>query len=136
MIAAALCAGWIGTAPAAVTGNSPPDSRAFAASHALPADRRAGRAIRVQTKIELAQNRRRPKDHDRARDAVRRGQALPLGEIIRRVQAACPGTFLNAKLGQRGNTLAYRVQILRPSGRRVTMTVDARTGRVIGSNCR
>ena len=61
---------------------------------------------------------------------------LPLGQIIRSLQSACPGTFLNAKLEQRGDTLAYRVLLLRPSGKRVTMIVDARSGRVIGGRCR
>lgn len=83
-----------------------------------------------------AQNTGRPKDHDRARDAVRRGQALPLAQIIRSLQATCPGTFLNAKLERRGDMLAYRVQLLRPSGRRVTMIVDAQSGRVVGGSCR
>ena len=98
---------------------------------AVPAVVQDGAVLR-----DVAQNKRRPKDHDRARDAVRQGEALPLAQIIRSLQATCPGTFLNAQLERRGNALAYRVRLLRPSGRRVTVIVDARSGRMIGGSCR
>ena len=35
---------------------------------------------------------RREREHDRARDAVREGQSLPLGNIIRELQRTGPGT--------------------------------------------
>lgn len=76
------------------------------------------------------------REHDRARDAVREGQALPLGNIIRELQRTCPGTFLNAVLEERDGRLVYRLQMLSTSGRRVFTIVDAATGGVVSGGCR
>ncbi|MDA1323153.1 MAG: hypothetical protein O3C34_00265 [Proteobacteria bacterium] len=75
-------------------------------------------------------------EQDAAREAVRRGDILPLGGIIESVQSQCPGKFLGAKLQRGGDGFSYRVRILRPSGRRVGLTVDAKTGAVVGDGCR
>ena len=80
--------------------------------------------------------KRRQEDQDRARDAVRRGDVLPLDGIIQGLKGVCPGTFLNAKLMRRGDRFLYRVSILRPSGRRVTMFVDAGSGAILRGRCR
>lgn len=90
-------------------------------------DRRRGRRDR---------RRRGQDEQDRARDAVRGGQARPLGEIIARVQNVCPGTFLGASLQRQGQGYLYRVRILRPSGRRITFMVDAASGAIVGGRCR
>ncbi len=90
-------------------------------------DRRRGRRDR---------RRRGRDDQDRARDAVRGGQARPLAEIITGLQNICPGTFLGASLQRQGRGYLYRVQILRPSGRRITFLVDAATGAIVGGRCR
>lgn len=94
-------------------------------------------------KIELAQRRRsgrglrlRRSQQDNARDAVQSGAALPLSSIIKGLQASCPGRFLGAHLFRRGDQLAYRLNILRPSGKRVTMLVDAANGNIVGGRCR
>ncbi len=84
----------------------------------------------------LRNQKRRERDQDSARDAVRSGAALPLSSIIQGVQASCPGRFLGARLIRRGDQLAYRLNILRPSGQRVTMFVDAANGNVVRGRCR
>ncbi len=61
---------------------------------------------------------------------------MPLAKIIGGLQNRCPGTFLEAKLQRTRQGLAYRVRILRPSGKRVTMLVDAATGAVVSGRCR
>ncbi len=76
------------------------------------------------------------REHDRARDAVREGQALPLGNIIRELQRTCPGTFLNAILEDRDGRLVYRLQTLSTAGRRLFTIVDAATGAVVSGGCR
>jgi hypothetical protein len=76
------------------------------------------------------------REHDRARDAVREGQALPLGDIIRDLQRSCPGTFLNAALEDRDGRLVYRLQTLSTSGRRLFTIIDAATGSVVSGGCR
>lgn len=83
----------------------------------------------------LRNQQRRDRDQDSARDAVRSGAALPLSSIIQGVQASCPGRFLGARLIRRGDQLAYRLNILRPSGQRVTMFVDAANGNVVRGRC-
>ena len=84
----------------------------------------------------LRNEQRRNRDQDNARDAVKSGAALPLSSIIQGVQASCPGRFLGARLIRRGDQLAYRLNILRPSGQRVTMFVDAANGNVVRGGCR
>lgn len=74
-------------------------------------------------------------EQDRARDAVRRGQALPLAQIIGGLQNRCPGAFLGAQLIRTRQGLAYQVRILRPSGRRITLLVDAGSGAVVRGRC-
>jgi len=75
-------------------------------------------------------------EQDRALDARRRGAALPLSAIIRGAQSYCPGTFLDAALERRGDALAYRIAILRPSGRRVVLLLDAASGALLAGRCR
>ncbi len=100
---------------------------------------------RRDSKIKKSQRRRGKRggkrrrqgraDHDRARDAVRGGQALPLADIISGLRNRCPGTFLNASLVRTDRGLAYRVRLLRPSGRRITLMIDAGTGALVGGRC-
>ena len=85
---------------------------------------------------ERRRNRNQRHEQDAAREAVRRGDILPLGGIIRSAQNHCPGKFLGAKLQRGGGGFSYRVRILRPSGRRVGLVVDAKTGDVVGGRCR
>lgn len=75
-------------------------------------------------------------EQDRARDAVRGGDALPLDRIIGSALSACPGRFLNANLGSRGGRLVYSVRILSRAGKRATMLIDASSSAVIGGRCR
>jgi hypothetical protein len=89
-----------------------------------------------ESNLERRQQRQQQQEQDRALDAVRRGEVLPLGSIIRNAQSSCPGTFLDASLQRRGKNLAYRVALLRPSGKRVILLVDAASGAVIGGQCR
>ncbi len=104
----------------------------------------AGRARRLRVQDSDRDRRRGSRDRrrrgraeqDRARDAVRGGQARPLGEIIAGVRNVCPGTFLGASLQRQGQGYLYRVQILTPSGRRITFLVDAGTGAIVSGRCR
>lgn len=81
-------------------------------------------------------SRRGGPDHNQARDAVRSGRSLPLGDVIRSVQRYCPGRFLGADLQDRGNRLLYRVLILTEAGRRTTIMVDAGNGAIVGGRCK
>ncbi len=105
------------------------------------------RAWSPRRDVQLRNKRNKPKrgrgrgrqkwrsEQDRARDAVRRGQALPLAQIIGGLQNRCPGAFLGAQLVRTRQGLAYQIRILRPSGRRVTLLVDAGSGAVVRGRC-
>lgn len=70
------------------------------------------------------------RDHDRARGAVQRGEALPLEQILGRIAGSHPGRMLDARLDERGNRLEYQIRLLQADGQVVELTVDARTGEV------
>jgi hypothetical protein len=86
--------------------------------------------------LERGRNRNQRREQDAAREAVRRGDILSLGGIIRSAQDYCPGKFLGAKLMRGRDGFSYRVRILRPSGRRIGLVVDAKSGAVVGGVCR
>lgn len=70
-------------------------------------------------------------DQDRARNAVKSGQALPLSTILGQLRRRYPGKLLDANLSRRGGSLIYAIK-LRGSDNRITLLqVDARTGRVL-----
>ena len=69
-------------------------------------------------------------EQDRARDAVRSGQAISPGQAKQAALARYPGRFLDMSFG--GN--AYYVKIMTAQNRVVVVTVDAASGRVIGAN--
>jgi len=70
--------------------------------------------------------------HDRARDAVRTGEALPLGQIVGIVSGVYPGRLLDANLVQSGGGLIYQLRWLTNDGRMINVTVDADSGRILG----
>lgn len=66
---------------------------------------------------------------DRAREAVRSGDYIPLSRIVRRLQRQTPGKMLDANLN--GDT--YSIRWLANDGRRIDYQVDATTGRILSS---
>lgn len=72
-------------------------------------------------------------DHDRARSAVEAGEVRPLEDILARIRPSYPGRLLDARLRQRGpGSWLYDIRLLQPDGRVLALTVDARSGRVLG----
>lgn len=70
-------------------------------------------------------------DHNRARDAVRSGQALPLSQVLGRVGGSY-GQLLDAQLGNSGGRPVYQLRMLDAAGTVRNVTVDAGNGRVLG----
>jgi hypothetical protein len=71
-------------------------------------------------------------DHDRARSAVRSGEALPLDQVLARLRPRYGGKLLDVKLADGpGGSLQYRLKMLSPDNRVRDLTVDARTGQVL-----
>lgn len=69
--------------------------------------------------------------HDRARSAVRAGEAQPLGSILSAIQRRYPGRALSADLAERGGTLVYRIKWLGKDDQVRDITVDARSGQIL-----
>ncbi len=76
------------------------------------------------------------RDYERAQDAILRGEARPLPEILGSVNKEHPGQLLRVRFSERGQSSAFRVVIVNRSGAIVTVTVDAKSGQITNvQNC-
>ena len=64
---------------------------------------------------------------ERARDAVRQGQVLPLGQVLPNVRQRVPGRVMDVNL----QGVIYNIRMLTPRGTVVLVEADGRTGRVL-----
>ncbi len=122
---------------------APASALASALARTLPVAGREFAAPSLQNDdsgLRLAQRERRKgkrRDHDRARDAVGSGDVLPLRKIMARVGRNYPGRLLDAELGRNGQgRWIYRLKLLSPGDRVRHLSVDARTGQVLGGGRR
>lgn len=67
-------------------------------------------------------------DHDLARDALRRGDVLPLTRILAIAEQHLPGEVLEIELETKKGNLFYELKILGRSGRVQELLLNARTG--------
>ena len=72
-------------------------------------------------------------DQDNARKAVKAGNILSLEQILPRVRARFPGQHLDSRLVQAGGHAVYKVKLRMNDGQVKIVTVDARTGRILGA---
>ncbi len=70
-------------------------------------------------------------DHQRVRQAVLAGEALPLSQLLERLQRSHPGEVLELELDREDGRWIYEVKLLQPGGRLVKLEVDARTAEVL-----
>lgn len=70
-------------------------------------------------------------ERDRIRDAVSKGSAEPLSQILARLRKRYPGEVVRVRLKGKGESLHYRIRILQSDGRRIEVRVDAMTGRIL-----
>lgn len=70
-------------------------------------------------------------DHDRALEAVRSGQVLPLQVVLERLQRELPGQVLEVELEHDHGGWIYEVKLLRDGGQLVKLKLDARTAAVL-----
>ena len=73
-------------------------------------------------------------EHNRARDAVRSGQILPLRAIAEKVRNQFGGKVIDVSLDRSGNPNSWRyaVKVLQPNGRVIIVTVRASDAKVLG----
>lgn len=70
-------------------------------------------------------------DHIAAREALRRGEILPLTRILQISLARVPGDVIEVDLDREDDGWEYEIKILTSTGRVREVTLDARTGRII-----
>jgi uncharacterized membrane protein YkoI len=74
---------------------------------------------------------RRRDDHDRAREALRRGEAAPLADILPGVEERLGARVIEVELERDGGRLIYEFELIAPDGRILEAEVDALTGAVL-----
>jgi uncharacterized membrane protein YkoI len=72
-------------------------------------------------------------DHERARQALERGEVLPLAEILERVRSQAPGEVIETEFDREGGRWVYELKLIDPQGRVVELEVDAVDGRILRS---
>jgi hypothetical protein len=70
-------------------------------------------------------------DHERARAARDRGEALPLAGILTVIQRDFRGRVIDVELEQDDGRLFYELELLVPDGRVIKLKIDARTGSLV-----
>lgn len=71
-------------------------------------------------------------DYETARDAVLRGEMLPLEQILALVEADHPGQIVEVELEDEDGMWLYEVEVLTPAGQLIEIDLDARTGDILG----
>lgn len=72
-------------------------------------------------------------DHERALEAVRAGQVLPLRVVLERLERERPGQVMEVELERGDGGWVYEVKLLREGGELVRLKLDARTAAVLES---
>ncbi len=70
----------------------------------------------------------RDRDQDLARQALQRGEVLPISRILELVAQHLPGDVIEVQLDDNRGRLEYEIRVLTPSGRVRELVLDARTG--------
>ncbi len=70
-------------------------------------------------------------EHEDARRAVARGEALPLADILTKVRSDLGGEIVGVSFERKQDRWLYEFKVVEPSGRLVEVYVDAATGRVL-----
>ena len=74
-------------------------------------------------------------EHNRARDAVRAGQIVPLRAIAQKVRGQYGGKIIDVRLNRSGNprNWRYAVKVLQPDGRVLIVSVRASDAQILGA---
>lgn len=71
-------------------------------------------------------------DQDEVREAVRRGEATALRDILAKVKKKYAGEIVHVGLRKRSNRLVYTIKLIDRTGMLMLVRVDARNGTIIG----
>jgi uncharacterized membrane protein YkoI len=75
---------------------------------------------------------RHRRDHDLARQALERGDLMPLEFVLAAVHKSVSGEVAGVELEHEHGTWLYEIAMILPGGMLTEVKVDARTGRIIG----
>lgn len=78
-------------------------------------------------------DKKRRVDHKIARQALLRGEIMPLEALLMEIRKTVPGEFVGVELEFKHGIWVYTLKILPPDGKLVRFLADARTGRPIDS---
>ena len=70
-------------------------------------------------------------EHDSARRAVERGEALPLVDVLAKVRRELGGEIVGVSFERKQDHWLYEFKVVEPGGRLVEVYVDAASGRVL-----
>lgn len=70
-------------------------------------------------------------DFEIAREAVERGEILPLATVIQRVLQAHPGQIIEVELEYSTDGRKYEIEMITTGGRLIEVDVDAVTGKIL-----
>lgn len=72
-----------------------------------------------------------PPDFELARDAVARGEILPLADVLARLQETHPGRLIEVELEYSNDILVYEVELVTADGRLIEVDMNAATGEIV-----
>ena len=70
-------------------------------------------------------------DHDRALEAVQRGEVLPLEKVLAAVRTSVEGSIVRTKLKQKNGVWVYELKSIGRDGRMRKIRVDAKTAALL-----
>lgn len=70
------------------------------------------------------------REYENAQQAIARGDAKPLRDVLDDVQTRHPGRLLRVGFSENGRSASFRVVIVNRSGAIVSVTVDAKSGQI------
>lgn len=80
----------------------------------------------------LADKGRRGRDsHDELNEARKRGEVLPLAQILKMLEARIGNRIVEIEFEEEHGVMAYGIYYLDPAGRRREVYVDAATGKIL-----
>ena len=72
-------------------------------------------------------------DHNLARDALKADAVMPLAQILARVETQLKARVIKVEFEDHNGGYRYEFELIDPQGRISEVTVDARTGKVLGA---
>jgi len=74
---------------------------------------------------------RHRRDHDLARQALERGEVMPLEAVLAEVRRTISGELVGVELEHEHGVWLYEIKMIMPGGGLTEVKVDARNGRIV-----